>query len=263
MSKMERSKEVEWNYIPTKEDILKMKFKKNHLQLSWDWVFHTIQWEWPYIWTPSTFIRLNQCNLSCKNCDTPYTFRRDMKEFYEGYNISAIDLVAEIEKAREVKKVSSNVIYNIVITGWEPLLQMTWIEELIDLLPWNANIQIETNWTIYPTEKILNVCEIICSPKLKSFNENLSLYREKVLRKLSDKCSFKFVCASENDIEEVMEFIDKYYIDIWSVYIMPEGITMEDNHKSFQWMIKKILEYWLMVTPRLQNIIWEGAERGI
>lgn len=260
MNKACRNEEIVWNYIPSKEELEKVKMKKGLIQLSWDWVFHTIQGEWPYIWIPSTFIRLNQCNYFCKFCDTPYTFRRDMKEFYEARNYTALEVVDLIEKARKDKK-AEGVHENLVITWGEPLLQMSWIEELIDLVSWD--IQIETNWSIYPSEKILQSCDIICSPKLKSSGNKVSLYQNKVLRKLANKCSFKFVCSTEEDIEEVMEFIDEYFVDIWSVYIMPEGVTMEDNHKAFQRIINKVLEYWLIVTPRLQNIIWDGAERGV
>lgn len=259
MNKMENT---EVKYEPTKEELRDSKFKSWYLKLSGDWVFHSIQGEWPYIWIPSTFIRLNGCNLACSFCDTKYTFRRDMKEFYEAKNYTPLEVVDLIEKAREAKNVDKSVPYNIVITGWEPLLQMNAIEELIDVLPWWADIQIETNGTIHPTKKILLHCDIICSPKLKS-SWNAPAIRDAMYKKLSDKCTFKFVCSTEEDIEEVMEFMDKFYVNTGQVYIMPEGITMEDNHKSFQRIIKKVLEYWLVVTPRLQNIIWEWSIRGV
>jgi len=267
MNKMERNKEIRQCYIPTDEEVEKLKFKDWHLQLSWDLVFHTIQWEWPFVWMPATFIRLNKCNLCCSFCDTPYTFRKDMKEYYEAENCSIIEVLQLIEEARDAKDVCRAVPYNIVITGWEPLLQMNGIEELLDILPGDANIQIETNGTIIPTKKIFDKCEIICSPKLKSSNNivfwSLTKYKEEMIRALVWKVTFKFVCSTEDDIEEVVDFMDKYYIDEGNVYIMPEWITMEENHKSFQKIIGKVLEYGLMVTPRLQNIIWEWSKRWV
>jgi len=63
-----KASDTKWGYIPTEEEKKNKMFVPWKFKLSWDWVFHTIQWEWTFIWKPTTFIRLNNCNLACSRC---------------------------------------------------------------------------------------------------------------------------------------------------------------------------------------------------
>lgn len=68
MDEILKASDTKWGYIPSKEDKEKVRFKPDHLMLSGDGIFHTIQGEWNWIWRQTTFIRLHMCNLQCSWC---------------------------------------------------------------------------------------------------------------------------------------------------------------------------------------------------
>jgi 7-carboxy-7-deazaguanine synthase len=84
----------------------------------------------------TTFLRLAQCNLKCKWCDTKYAQKRS-----SGTNWS-ID-----EIANAIVKIGCK---NITITGGEPLLQEKNLKDLVDHLDesYNFFVCIETNGSI-------------------------------------------------------------------------------------------------------------------
>lgn len=267
-----RARETTSSYKPSLEDLKKVKFWEDFFLLSWDWVFHTVQWEWNYIGRSSTFVRLHNCNLQCSWCDSWYTWKKDTEEFYkEPFFVKIEELFSYVIKAmdeRWVNTVSSSIRLDsdIVFTGWEPLLQKDKIEKFIKMyensLSWK--IQIETNWTIMPSNYLLENAKFNCSPKLWNSWMPLSVRRKDdvlfELQKTKDVC-FKFVVTSIEDIDEIER--DFWFLDKKNIYLMPEGILEEDNNEVF----KKILDYAISksynITPRMQNILFWGAKRRV
>lgn len=243
-----RNKDVKWQYVPLLEEKERVRNVEWELMLSWDKVFHTVQWEWPFIGYPMAFVRLNWCNLSCSFCDTPYTFRKDMKEYYEAESLSVRKVLKMIWKS------------DFVITWWEPLLQYKSIEALLKLVESTRLVQIETNWTIAISNYILKRCSIVCSPKIAY----KSLYQRKNIEVLNNSWAyFKFVCADEVDFYKIASFVSEYKINKKKVYIMPEWITVEDNQNAYKKFRDLLIKEWFKTTPRLQNIMWDWAIRWV
>ena len=131
-------------------------------------IFYTIQGEGPFVGTPSVFLRLGGCNLSCYFCDT---------EFSE-----EVERVSNDEIFRSIKGADVNhVAQLIVITGGEPLRQN--ITALCTLLLEEGYcIQIETAGTLWPKGlEVLFDCypkgiSLVCSPKTRDINDNVIRY---------------------------------------------------------------------------------------
>lgn len=108
-------------------------------------IFYSLQGEGAFTGTPAVFVRFAGCNLRCPFCDT------DFEDFEE---MSEEDIVREVVKYPAM---------HVVITGGEPLLQLT--TSLVEKLQARGRtVQIETNGT---KELPVN-CEpdwITCSPK--------------------------------------------------------------------------------------------------
>lgn len=112
-------------------------------------IFYSIQGEGRFTGTPSVFIRLSGCNLKCPFCDTEHLSYSEMSED---------EIIAEVKKYPAT---------HIVITGGEPLIQLT--ETLVDKLhSIDKFIQIETNGTRLANDMCLaKINWITCSPKFE------------------------------------------------------------------------------------------------
>ncbi len=161
-------------------------------------IFSSFQGEGPFVGTPATFLRLAGCNLNCEWCDTDLTEIKEMS-------------------LKSVKEIISNEInnYNInllVITGGEPSLQLNEISNLIELLPNNLDIQIESNgFKKFSIEKDI---DYVISPK-KNKEEVFARYCE------YDNVYFKFVISSQKDIDEIIFLKNKYKYNK-TIWLQPE-----------------------------------------
>lgn len=93
-------------------------------------IVDTIHGEVPFTGLPTRILRFADCNLSCSYCDTKYE---------EEFQITLKDLLTRLKK---------DPIYNLLITGGEPLLQAPFIQALLLKLPKTYDIVIETNGTL-------------------------------------------------------------------------------------------------------------------
>lgn len=111
-------------------------------------IFYSLQGEGHYTGTPAVFIRFSGCNLKCSFCDTDHSAYTEMTE-------------DEI-----VSKACSFPARHAVITGGEPLLQIT--PSLVEKLHREGfYVQMETNGTM-PLPEGCNVDWITCSPKYEA-----------------------------------------------------------------------------------------------
>lgn len=118
--------------------------------------FETIQGEGPYVGTPSVFVRLAGCNLTCRFCDTDYTQNRRF--------------LTPAQLLQEVKALRSDGL--VVITGGEPFRQG--IGPAADhLLRAGYIVQVETNGTLYPQDFPYGRIMIVCSPKTASLSSRI------------------------------------------------------------------------------------------
>lgn len=195
------------------------------------------------------------------NCDTFYTRHTGSKEYYqEPSRASFLELDTLIKKAQKNAGLKSADCPTICFTGGEPLLQQDKIIKFMLLYP-EYNVQIETNGTILPNEFLLRQAKFNCSPKLaNSGNERMSKYlvNKEALKAISESKEpcFKFVCKQIKDFQEIEEKFGTL-IPKEQLYIMPEGVLIEENIKVYNKIIGKIVASGYSTTPRIQNICFD------
>lgn len=261
-------------HLPSRQEFAKLSKKENFFKVSGDKVFATLQGEGlpqsegGTAGCPAVFFRLQWCNLHCGfpsgwKCDTGYTWDTKREEYWQEPEDWSIEKsVTEIEKAwNERFDNKDNYSQRLVITGGEPLIQQDMIIKLLDKMP-KWQVEIETNGTIEPNNKLIS-CQINCSPKLSnSGNELEKRLKPKILQKINDWPTswFKFVVNNQTDVEEIEKIVNDCHLNPGKVLIMPEGITKEavtDNRKKIE---KKILEKGWKIIKRYQ-LIWFGPKR--
>lgn len=157
------------------------------------------------IGVPCTFIRLAGCNLRCYKktkgclCDTP-----EALEVTSGERMHEEDILAE------VKGYNNRVV---CLTGGEPLLQD--VGDLLVLLTANGfKVVIETNGSrsIYPYSLLKDVSFVV-DVKSKSSGEHMAMLRECNYQKMDEKDVVKFVIDTEEDFNEMTEWLNHYWSD--------------------------------------------------
>jgi 7-carboxy-7-deazaguanine synthase len=260
-----KASDVKQGYKPSPAEIKALKPLKGHFVLSGDGVFHTVQGEGVDLGKPCTFVRLHFCNLSCAWCDTWYTWKRDTKEFWTESATIPIKMLTGRIANTQVDAGVRNFCHRVVFTGGEPLIQQAAIVEWMKLVPTKLSelsVEIETNGTILPDKYLLENARFNCSPKLLSSKNDPRLSKDALIAiSKSKRPCFKFVCSTEADIKEVLEKYD--FLPREQVYIMPEGVTKEENYESYKKIRDLIIKEGLNTTPRLQNIMFDGAQRGV
>ena len=161
-------------------------------------IFSTIQGEAKYAGYPSTFVRLQGCNMLCSYCDTLYAVT--------GKKFSRISI------ANVVKQVQMLGNQHICVTGGEPLIQeetMPLVYELADKgfivnIETNGGVLIEDNRSIRTFSYTMD----IKTPCAGEKNVALNIYEN--LELLSSKDEVKFVCADEADFEFAKDILKRY-----------------------------------------------------
>ena len=221
-------------------------------------IFHSIQGEGISTGVPSVFLRLATCNLKCRWCDTKYT--------WDWSNFNYATEVVELDTPELLSKIQSFECPHVVITGGEPLLQQAGLEPLIEsLAEYGFSFEIETNGTIVPSANLLRyIDQWNVSPKLRTSGniseERLVPIALQIFARLP-KAFFKFVIATESDVDEVCNLTKQYKIPPDQVLLMPEGRTADALNRKSEWLSEACVRHGFRFTTRLHIILW-GDERG-
>lgn len=223
-----------------------------------------MQGEGPSIGQRCAFVRLGGCNLSCRWCDTPYTWDwTGLGDSGIAYNprdeLSAMRSDAVLERLLDCD------VPLIVISGGEPLSQQRRLRPLVErLLSAGRRVEIETNGTVVPdTELLLPGVRFNVSPKLAHSGdpESRRLVPE-ALQALGQVpgTAFKFVCRTEDDLDEVASIVDRWGIS--PVWIMPEGQTAGRVQGNLAALGDAVVARGWNLTTRLHIDVW-GDRRGV
>ena len=233
-------------------------------------VFASLQGEGPSIGRASTFVRLSRCNLACQWCDTAYTWRftgdnrphRDDEAFERQANQVTMD---EAELAGLVAAMTPD---RLVLTGGEPLLQgaaLARMLEALEALRPGMHVEIETNGTVAPHPALDPfVSQFNVSPKLAHSGNpaDLALIPERLAHWAAEaRAFFKFVIASEADLEEVETLRALYAIAPERLFLMPEGRSSDVLRERSGWLADTCARSGYRFTDRLHIHLW-GDTRG-
>ncbi|WP_120188914.1 7-carboxy-7-deazaguanine synthase QueE [Ammoniphilus oxalaticus] len=172
-------------------------------------IFQTVEGEGLKAGFPTTFVRLYNCNLRCKWCDTTYSYAPHQPEFYATIE-EIVEQVVQLENP------------SICLTGGEPLMHGDKSAALIQALaeqPVIEEIHIETNGAIDLTPfcalratntDVREKVRFIMDVKLRSSGEKEAMVWEN-FPLLSGQDEIKFVIGDEREFKEAVEVIESYY----------------------------------------------------
>ena len=218
----------------------------------------TVQGEGPSTGRRCAFLRLSGCNLTCRWCDTPYTWD------WEGLNGEKFDKEAETRLMdvddvwQRLRALRTSLI---VISGGEPMMQQDALAPLVESLTLQGvEVEIETNGTIKPK---IHPTRFNVSPKLA----HSGVLRKKAiktpaLREYVGRGIFKFVCQTLADLDEVELITADAEIPDEAIWIMPEGrdpVTLQAHTDT---LADAVITRGWNITPRLHVMIW-GSRRGV
>jgi 7-carboxy-7-deazaguanine synthase len=242
--------------------------------------FLTLQGEGPSTGQPAFFIRLGTCNLTCRWCDTAYTwsFTQRQAEQHEKH--------VKFQPSKELKRRNlSALAYEwqnqgrprlVVITGGEPLIQLPAVAGLISEINEdpidNVRFEIETAGTIHPGElNLFTNVHFNVSPKLESSgNEPELRYKPDVLAYFREwtHCTFKFVIetrygdkARTRDFLEMTDIVHTMQIPHNRVWLMPVATSEEQLVDGLRQLAPLAIANNFNLSTRLHVTIWKD-ERG-
>jgi len=222
-------------------------------------IFASLQGEGPSAGRPCAFVRLSNCNLACRWCDTAYTWRFAGPDSY--------DRKAEqvrLDKAEVAQRIAALGQSRLVVTGGEPLLQAPALARMLTLLP-GMNVEIETNGTVAPPAALdALVHQYNVSPKLAHSGNPAegALVPDRLAAFAADpRAFFKFVVAAPGDLREVTELQARYAIPGERLFLMPEGTDSAALRERSRWLADWVMTHRVRLSDRLHIHLY-GDTRG-
>jgi 7-carboxy-7-deazaguanine synthase len=207
---------------------------------------NAIQGEGPFTGEPCIFVRTWGCiEPYCEFCDTQYSWSNESKESKE---------MSVEEIYNKIKEFGKNKL--VVITGGEPFLQEDIYELCRRLVKGGYWVQIETSGKakINPLPATIY---IIMSPKQYDGKFILNYTND-----FSEIDYFKFVVENEEEVSEVIKFVEKYSLPKKDIFLMSKGETREKQldlmPKVFEWCNK----YGFRYSTRL-HVLAFNTKRGV
>jgi organic radical activating enzyme len=237
-------------------------------------IFYSIQGEGLFAGTPSLFIRLGGCNLSCNGlpCDTQKAI--DVKTHSVNWKkyTSSHELLQDVNLITALDHVSSNV--DVVITGGEPVLYFTnhiFRELAHKLLSAGHRVTVETNATINIDFETLKFARLFIYSMSVKLENSMEPYERRVKKDViaeyiqhSKMSYFKFVIDQESINSGVLhEIKDITQISKETkVYCMPRGSTKEELDYSAKSVFEFCLQHGYNYSDRLHIRIY-GLKDGV
>jgi 7-carboxy-7-deazaguanine synthase len=221
-------------------------------------IFDSLQGEGPSTGAPATFLRLALCNLACRFCDTAYTWDFERFRYEEEVSVEPVDALSE-----RLRRAAGG---RLIVTGGEPLVQWKALEKLFERLPEALVIEIETNGTLSPSERLLaRVNQWNVSPKLENSGEALEdrIHRAALVTlRDSGRAYLKLVVGSEADAAEAERLARELAWPRERVQLMPLAATREELSARSGLVAKEALARGLRFSSRLHVELW-GGRRGV
>jgi 7-carboxy-7-deazaguanine synthase len=223
----------------------------------------TVQGEGPSTGRICGFLRLGGCNLSCRWCDTPYTWDWTGISSPVAYK-PAMEL-HPMSAAQVVRQLQEMDVDLVIVTGGEPLSQQVQLLPVLGQLhDQGIAVEVETNGTRSPGPDVQRIVRrFVVSPKLAHSGD---LERRRLVPKAlqafrdSGKADFKFVVRSIDDLDEVAAIADEHRLA--PIWIMPEGQTAEAISRSLTTIADAVVSRRWNLTTRLHILAW-GQARGV
>lgn len=221
-------------------------------------IFDSIQGEGASAGEPALFLRLAQCNLSCRWCDTKYTWDWTRYRYAAEVHLRDVaELAADLVSRRPAR---------LIVTGGEPLMQQARLVELVALLPAGLVLEVETNGTFVPAPELAaRVDQWNVSPKLSNAGgPEPRRLRPDALAALAatGRAWLKLVVRTEADFAEADALVARLGWPAERVLWMPQASTRSELVERSALVRTACESRGLRFSPRLHVERWDGR-RGI
>jgi organic radical activating enzyme len=196
-----------------------MKKQSHELKAPVAEIFFSYQGEGLYVGQPQVFVRFAGCNLRCCYCDTPAT--QSLSEHQQF--ISSPSIIERIK--RSAQKAPGKVKTTVSLTGGEPLLYATFMQDLLPRLKKaGMKVYLETNGTLPEAlKKVLRWVDVVSMDIKLPSAAQAELWAEhgEFLRIARCKAFVKVVLTgktSEGEIRKAIGLIEKISPDIPLVF---------------------------------------------
>ncbi|OOO00074.1 MAG: putative 7-carboxy-7-deazaguanine synthase QueE [Epulopiscium sp. Nele67-Bin004] len=211
--------------------------------------FVSIDGEGPMAGELAVFVRFLGCNLRCSWCDTSYSW----EEEHTNEEMTPKEVYTYIKQTN---------ISHVTLTGGEPLIQQG-IYELLDILDSDSSllVHIETNGSvdIKPFKQRYKNIRYILDYKLGESTMTQKMC-EKNLDQVGQNDVYKFVVASDADLQQAYQIIKKYNLPC-KVYLSAVAEKLSPQ-QVVNFMIEKQLEG-VKLQLQLHKFIWPKESRGV
>ena len=196
----------------------------------------------------AVFIRFQGCNLRCPYCDTKYSY---INPKYQ-----------ELEVEEIIDYIKSTNVYNVTLTGGEPLIQSD-VDKLInELSNLGYRVELETNGSVDISKYVgLNGVSFTLDYKGPSslMEDKMNLENYKYLGKND---VVKFVCGSDIDLLKAKEIILKYHLNEYTNPFISPMFGEIELEKIVDFMKDNNLNG-VRLQLQIHKIIWDKDKRGV
>jgi len=217
----------------------------------------TLQGEGPNTGRAAAFIRLGGCNLSCRWCDTAFTWDQNRYDLAHELTVRRTEDVAGEAIALGPRLV--------ILTGGEPGLQAGEAARLMRILKAaGCRVEVETSGTVPLGAMVDDAALLVISPKLSNAGvQSEARLRWKVLHDLATlpQTLFKFVVADADELTEVDAVAQRLSLQSSKIWIMPEATERDVLLQRMALLAGPVAERGWSLSNRLQVLLWSN-ERG-
>ncbi len=217
----------------------------------------TIQGEGITTGVPAAFLRLQNCTLNCRWCDSRSVWRH-------GNRFTFNELFELMDNADLPRKLHEG--QHLILTGGSPLMQQdklaAFLNEFVKIYDFKPFIEVENECIILPTHLKFDYVNIWNnSPKLSnSGSPYYRRYKPEVIKTMSNlpNAWFKFVVYENYDWDEIKkDFLGPELIRRDQIILMPRGETFEELKKNQSFVVRTAIENNVRYCTREHIVLWD------
>jgi 7-carboxy-7-deazaguanine synthase len=211
-------------------------------------IFVSVQGEGVTAGLPSVFVRLQGCSVGCRWCDTKYSWATD------GGQETTVDRILET--------VAEAAVENVVVTGGEPLEHPAFAPLVQALTSQRPRVEVETAGTIPPPAVFVDQWNVSLKLPHSNVAEEKRLNPEAIGAFRDLGAWFKFVVATERDVDEVIAIQTAHRLASKQILLMPLGMQRDEQLERMPLVMAWCRRRGFRFSPRLHILAW-GPQRGV